>query len=511
MDRPFSTQVGIVYLRSPDSLLTKRDVAKGPLKGVGPYFNQFLNQLSLSQAMPAECIKQHPDDPAMMRYSFCINNFQVFYSLAPNVSSLISGSKMRPKDNHGFYNLMQKRGISILWFDSHPGSLNEELAWQFLSNNEDESNSIHDRALDVETSNSGSLYTASSGVGSPPKLRSENSEFIAFPSLSAKSTLVSAPPDKPVQSTPCRVFDCRNEAKRGQPSNVSQHRSKAREFFQKAMHITRRHAADHSDSTLSQYSSTESSIVDTVYAGNDDADIPERCRAHSPESSSSSGSPVPLLEALEAYVPSERSKRKWTESTTVPPTPNVTPAATHTRVLPSDMSVPTVDSVPRAAHEGGPGGGSDDKPREEPANPEIRVLIALAPLPSTGGRLIKVGMSATGGSKELNADFIQMTGPLMAHMVIESKNLAYLLSATVLDASANIASLSGDDFSVVYKRINMIREIVETYCVKHESVDDVHKFVFPAGKHGLQNTLNIPHPGPSTSHQPDKQQKGNMT
>ncbi|KAJ2832512.1 hypothetical protein GGI24_001198, partial [Coemansia furcata] len=84
MDRPFSTQVGIVYLRSPDSLLTKRDVAKGPLKGVGPYFNQFLNQLSLPQAMPVECIKQHPDDPAIMRYSFCINNFQVFYSLAPN-------------------------------------------------------------------------------------------------------------------------------------------------------------------------------------------------------------------------------------------------------------------------------------------------------------------------------------------------------------------------------------------------------------------------------------------
>ncbi|KAJ2885609.1 hypothetical protein H4R27_001261 [Coemansia aciculifera] len=515
MDRPFSTQVGIVYLRSPDSLLTNRDVAKGPLKGVGPYFNQFLNQLSLSQVMPVERLKQHPDDPALMRYSFCVNNFQVCYSLAPNVSSLISGTKMGPKDNQGFYNLMRKRGVSILWFDSHPGNLNEELAWQFLNNTEDERSNIHDKALDVETPNSGSLYTTSSSAGSPLKSRNELGDYSALPSLSVKSTLVSGPADKPAQSSQCRVFGCKNEAKHSQSNHASPHRSKAREFFQKAMHITRRHAADHSDSTLSQYSSTESSIVDTVCDVTDDADIPERCRAHSPESSRSSGSPVPLLEALEAYVPSERPKKKWTESTTVPPTPNVTPVSTPARLpLSSEFSAQTADSALRATYDGGLGSGGDfggDKLKEEPTKLNISVLIALAPLPSTGGRLIKVALSATGGPKEMNADFIQMTGPLMTHMVIESKNLAYLLSATVLDASANIASLNGDDFSVVYKRISMIKDIVETYCVKHESVDDVHKFIFPVGKHGLQNTLDIPYPGSRTSPRPDGQQKGSRT
>ncbi|KAJ2027662.1 hypothetical protein H4S03_008165, partial [Coemansia sp. S3946] len=376
MDRPFSTQVGIVYLRSPDSLLTNRDVAKGPLKGVGPYFNQFLNQLSLTQVMPVERIKQHPDDPTLMRYSFCVNNFQVCYSLAPNVSSLISGTKMGHKDNQGFYNLMRKRGVSILWFDIHPGNLNEELAWQFLDTIDTECSNVHDKALDVETPNSGSLYTTSSGAGSPIKSRNEHSDYSALPSLSVKSTLVSVPGDKPTQSTQCRLFGCKNEAKHNQSSNTLPHRSKAREFFQKAMHITRRHAADHSDSTLSQYSSTESSIVDTVCDAADDADIPERCRAHSPESSRSSGSPVPLLEALEAYVPSERPKKKWTELTTMPPTPNVTPVSTPVRPpTSSEFPAPTSDSAPRATSDGGQGNGGgdigDDKLKEEPTRPNI--------------------------------------------------------------------------------------------------------------------------------------------
>ncbi|KAJ2736461.1 hypothetical protein IW152_000822 [Coemansia sp. BCRC 34962] len=502
MDRPFSTQVGLIYMRSPDSLLTKRDVAKGPLKGVGPYFNQFLNQLSPSQVMPVERLKQHPDDPTLMRYSFCINNFQVGYSLAPNVSSLISGSKMGPKDNQGFYNLLRKRGIAVMWFDSHPGHLNEELAWQFLSNFEEEHIcAVHDKSLDVDTPNSGSLYTTSSSVGSVAKPRTESSEFSTLPSLSLKSTVVSAPIEKLAHSTQCRVFGCKNEAKRSQSSHGLPHRSKAREFLQKAIHITRRHAADHSDSTLSQCSSAESSVVDTVGDTADDVDIPKRCRAHSPESSSSSESPVPLLEALEAYAPSERPKKKWTESMVIPPTPNVTPVSTLARIpVASDYSAPTASSASKATNSSGQGDGgvssNGGQSKEGAMKIGIRVLIALAPLPSTGGRLIKVSLTAKGGTEEMNTDFMQMTGPLMTNMVIESKNLAYLLSATVLDASANIASLNGDDFSVVYKRISMIKEIVETYCLKHETVDDVHKCVFPVGKHGIQHALFIPHPGP---------------
>ncbi|KAJ2001818.1 hypothetical protein GGI04_003592 [Coemansia thaxteri] len=383
MDRPFSAQAGVIYLRSPDSLLTKRDISKGPLKGVSDGFNLFLNQLSRTQDMPTERIKQHPDDPTLMRYSFCINNFEVCYNLAPNVSSLISGSTMGPQDNH---------------------------------------------------------KSKSSAQG-------------------------------------------------------SQHRFKAREFIQKAMHITRRYAPDNSDSTVSRCSS-EPSLADTACNEDTDADVPERCRAHSPESSHSSGSEVALLEALEHYVPHNQSSKKRSEAT-VPPTPNSTPTATP-KVL--------QDAAPRESAKGiGPSsqaemaGGSQtggelgaNTPADEPAKPNIRILIAIAPIPHTGGRLVKVGLSATGGSKEMNADFVQMTGPLLPQMVIESKNLAHLLSATVLDAAANMASLNCDDFSVVCKRIGMIRHIIETYCAKYKSVDDVHKFIFPAGRSGLANTLDIP-------------------
>ncbi|KAJ2332091.1 hypothetical protein GGI00_002949, partial [Coemansia sp. RSA 2681] len=196
MDRPFSAQVGVVYLRSHDSLMTKRDISKGPLKGVGPYFNQFLNQLSLSQVMPVKRTKQHPEDPTLMRYSFCVNNFEVCYGLAPNVSELISGSKMGPKDNSRFYSQMSERGIAILWFDNHPGSLNEELAWQFLNDIDDERSDQCDKATDVDTYNSDSLYTSKSSVGSQVKSRNESSEYAWNLTTSKKGMMTAAPPDK---------------------------------------------------------------------------------------------------------------------------------------------------------------------------------------------------------------------------------------------------------------------------------------------------------------------------
>ncbi|KAJ1840391.1 hypothetical protein LPJ70_004677 [Coemansia sp. RSA 2708] len=84
-----------------------------------------------------------------------------------------------------------------------------------------------------------------------------------------------------------------------------------------------------------------------------------------------------------------------------------------------------------------------------------------------------------------------MTGPLMSNMVVEAKDIAYILSATVLDASANIASLQGEDFSMVYKRMEMIRNIIRKYGVKHTSIDSVHKFMFPVGTSGVQSTFHV--------------------
>ncbi|KAJ2007447.1 hypothetical protein H4R26_000772 [Coemansia thaxteri] len=503
MDRPFSAQAGVIYLRSPDSLLTKRDISKGPLKGVSDGFNLFLNQLSRTQDMPTERIKQHPDDPTLMRYSFCINNFEVCYNLAPNVSSLISGSTMGPQDNQCFYSLLRERGIYILWFDVHPGDLDAGLAWHYIDHSANKRQSQQSRSHSTSETSVFSSQTAHHNRNGPWKSRNgpRRDQELALspptgcPIVSRMYKGALAPSDKPAQSILSKTASSKSDSKSKSSAQGSQHRFKAREFIQKAMHITRRYAPDNSDSTVSRCSS-EPSLADTACNEDTDADVPERCRAHSPESSHSSGSEVALLEALEHYVPHNQSSKKRSEAT-VPPTPNSTPTATP-KVL--------QDAAPRESAKGiGPSsqaemaGGSQtggelgaNTPADEPAKPNIRILIAIAPIPHTGGRLVKVGLSATGGSKEMNADFVQMTGPLLPQMVIESKNLAHLLSATVLDAAANMASLNCDDFSVVCKRIGMIRHIIETYCAKYKSVDDVHKFIFPAGRSGLANTLDIP-------------------
>ncbi|KAJ1947284.1 hypothetical protein GGF37_000586 [Kickxella alabastrina] len=125
--------------------------------------------------------------------------------------------------------------------------------------------------------------------------------------------------------------------------------------------------------------------------------------------------------------------------------------------------------------------------------PKMRVLIAVAPVDHTCGHLVKVSMSASGGSKQMNDEFIRMTGPLMSSTIVETKQLAALLSTTVTDASANIASLNCDDFSVVNRRMGMITSIIENYCVKHKTVDDLHKYLFSVGKSGVQSTFAIPH------------------
>ncbi|KAJ1730762.1 hypothetical protein LPJ61_002851 [Coemansia biformis] len=126
----------------------------------------------------------------------------------------------------------------------------------------------------------------------------------------------------------------------------------------------------------------------------------------------------------------------------------------------------------------------------------VRVLIALAPIENTQGRLLKVAISATGGPEELNGDFERMTGPLMSNAIVQTKDIAHMLSSTILDAAANRASLQGDDFSMIYKREEMLADMIGKYAIRHQSIDDAHKFMFPVGKSGMQCTLDV-HDGAS--------------
>ncbi|KAJ2793811.1 hypothetical protein H4R20_006426, partial [Coemansia guatemalensis] len=176
-----------------------------------------------------------------------------------------------------------------------------------------------------------------------------------------------------------------------------------------------------------------------------------------------------------------RVSNKGKQPETVPQTPENTPTESLIAALasnPDDRFAKTSNTS--GAHDG-------------VAEPTIRFLIALSPVADTKGRLLKIAVSATGGSAKLNQEFENMTGPLMTKMVVESKNIANILSATVLDASANIASLQGEDFSMVYKRMEMIKDIIKKYGIRYQSVDDAHKSMFPVGQSGVESTFHIPH------------------
>ncbi|KAJ2791720.1 hypothetical protein H4R20_006828, partial [Coemansia guatemalensis] len=132
MDRPFSAYAGVIYLQSEKSLSTKRNLCKGPLLGVSAEFRHFLMMLNRSRTALPEEMNRRTGGMPLLRYVFTIRGFKICYNLAPNISSLISGRKMSPHDNQYFYELLRKRGIAVLWFDSYAGILDKNLAWEFI-------------------------------------------------------------------------------------------------------------------------------------------------------------------------------------------------------------------------------------------------------------------------------------------------------------------------------------------------------------------------------------------
>ncbi|KAJ1872309.1 hypothetical protein LPJ55_003191 [Coemansia sp. RSA 990] len=468
LDRPFSAHAGIIYLQSPDSLSTKRDICKGPLRGTSVEFSRFLNLLNQLQLSPAELLKRQSNLP-LLRYVFAIKGFKVCYNLAPNISSLISREPMCPEDNLEFYQLLRQRGIAVLWFDSHPGSLNTDLAWQFIDRLRSYAEKPRRKFSDDEylqpsnhkTDNQSSGLDDSADTGPPLPSDQASRPSSADPSSSLTDSLL----------------DSRYAASY---SNGKQSKTLIGRMF----HI-KRHAHLNSNNGLYRCCS-EPGITLSKRS-------PKRAvKPITPESVRSARTGVSVSTNVQPPDKEAGTSLKGKR-----------PLGTKSMAKDASLGGP-LDKLLKASirknsttYSAQP--GHNDISRQAPgvteeltdSGPRVRILIALAPVVDTNGRLLKVAVSTTGGSNKLNNDFARMTGPLMSNMVVESKSIAQILSATILDASANMASLHNDDFSMVYKRTEMIKNIIDKYSIKHESISSAHKFMFPVGTSGVQSTFHI--------------------
>ncbi|KAJ1822062.1 hypothetical protein LPJ56_003139, partial [Coemansia sp. RSA 2599] len=500
LDRPFSAFAGVIYLRSEDSLTVERAMAKGPIKGISPEFSRFLASLDRNRSAPVERMKRYPDDPQLIRYSFKERSFQVSYDLAPNVSSLISGCTMCRRDNEKFYKLIQDRGIYVLWFDSHQGDLDHQLAWQFLDNRNDIVVGQAQDPLKQERAQTGSSQGASPATpGFSPiseKLQSKREASAIEERLKSATTQ----PDYACATSPSKRGSGHESSKAGadHPPGTEHGFTKTRAFglFQRAVGMARReHPAEGTHALFRSTSEPNDACQPNIaeYMPAEPKEHPRRNHqprqpGHSPAADYSE-TLVGLKDALRMAV--DKNARGYFDTTQKEATTKEAASTPISPVFRSPANARTF-SESAACHSGGQSEHGSPRSTSSDSTSKIRVLIGLAPIPHTGGRLIKITMSANDGSKQMNDDFVRMTGPLMPSMVVEAKNLASLLSATIMDASANIASLRCEDFSVVSKRVEMITSIIESFSVKHRSISDAHKYMFPVGKSGVQNTLDIP-------------------
>ncbi|KAJ2479156.1 hypothetical protein IWW56_003277 [Coemansia sp. RSA 2131] len=476
LDRPFSANTGIIYLQSPDSLSTKRDICKGPLRGTSHEFSHFLSMLNRQQLSPIEMVKRHSDVP-LLRYVFGIKGFKVCYNLAPNLSALISGKKMCAEDNREFYEQLRERGIAVLWFDSHPGNLDTDLAWQFIDRLQSYTVQPQRQFYDEEYLQTGTQSRASStqpDASEPLHDVSENRSQ----SAGMYSTRFYTPPDRKPGLIKRAIRQRRGQRSPNLESKVSRSSSEPG-----SVPSAKSCSRVSKPTWLQGYTRSTLTGISTTNV-NRPRDASQGTKAFpSINSPYATGSPQGT-KSHERHSKDKRTmadicKEKSTESMFAFSAPN-----------------------PQDPHQSP--ANEDERTREnrdaKTSESKVRILICLAPVVSTRGRLIKIAVSATGGSDKLNQDFIRMTGPLMSNMVVEAKDIAYILSATILDTSANMASLRGEDFSMVYKRMEMIKHIIEKYSIKHESVESVHKFMFPVGSSGVQSTFHI---NPSTASRVD--------
>ncbi|KAI8325810.1 hypothetical protein GQ54DRAFT_177841 [Martensiomyces pterosporus] len=476
--RPFTAHAGIIYLHSIDSLLGKRELSKGPLKGVSQEFSSFLARLGRPNATPTERLKRHPADAILMKYSFCSENFEVSYNMAPNVSSLIRGCAMDPGDNDMFYGLLRDRYVTVVWFDEYPGIMDTDMLWKFIDEKDNASPppppqpphaDAHLGAAAIPRVFRSEYVIAGHEQGFQwPKGRSSTESSRCDPrsksnlhrvasSHSVSVSMLEGAGDKPA----------RHRRKKSVPNECQITRLKPQNMLRKAIARGQK---------MSPYVSGAEDLRSFSAPGSRESSQSARSSTDMLDSNGGTISPVKsesLLPRNQSFTTAQeqldtrcaRGKKATsaTESAATPPNP-------------ADAE----------------GMESSAGKTEEAPETQLRFLITLVPVRQTRGRLTKIRLSASGGSERMNSDFVRMTGPLASEMVVQTKALAPLLSATIIDAAANIASLRGEDFSVVYKRSAMLTSIIKEHSVKHRTIEEAHKFFFPKGKGGIQNTLEIP-------------------
>ncbi|KAJ2502931.1 hypothetical protein GGH96_000667 [Coemansia sp. RSA 1972] len=468
LDRPFSANTGIIYLQSPDSLSTKRDICKGPLRGTSHEFSHFLSMLNHQQLSPIEMVKRHSDVP-LLRYVFGIKGFKVCYNLAPNLSALISGKKMCAEDNREFYELLRERGIAVLWFDSYPGNLDTDLAWQFIDQVQSYTVQPQRQFYDEEYLQTGTQSRASPAQPDASEPLHDVSEDRSQ-SAGMYSTRFYSPPERKPGLIKRAIHQRRGQQSPNMDSQVSRSISEPG-----SVPSAKSRSRVSKPTWLQGYTRSTLTGISTITDVNQPRDASQGTKAFpSINSPYATGSP----QGTKSHERHSKGKRKMAD-------------------ISKEKSAESMFTFsgpnPQDPHQSSAAG--DERTREDTdaktSESKVRIIICLAPVVSTRGRLIKIAVSATGGSDKLNHDFIRMTGPLISNMVVEAKDIAYILSATILDTSANMASLRGEDFSMVYKRMEMIKHIIEKYSIKHESIESVHKFMFPVGTSGVQSTFHI--------------------
>ncbi|KAJ2076762.1 hypothetical protein H4R24_005520 [Coemansia sp. RSA 988] len=488
MDRSFSAYAGVIYLQSEKSLSTKRNVCKGPLLGVSTEFNHFLKTLDRSQTAPPEEMSRNSGDMPLLRYVFTTGGSKVCYNLAPNVSSLISGKKMSSRDNQYFYELLRKRGIAVMWFDSYAGILDKNLAWEFIDQLQ---NCSDDPGQQPKVCDDEYLHTQTSSARQPDISDTAGSTYGTSIDPTWSQDIPRASPlaesfRSAARSTP--PFLTKGSKRSDTFPRRKPYKPKKSGFLNRAIRRLHLNVSQDVDEPLPRSESEPAMILNTKSKPKSPGNTPHHSATHSVGSGTSKGSRATRassghtsLDGMPKYNNVKRASDKGKQPETVLGEPKSAPTEPLMAALPSNPD----DNCAKASY-------TSSVPNDI-TEPTMRIMIALSPVADTKGRLVKIAVSATGGSEKLNEDFENMTGPLMTRMVVETKNVTNILSATVLDASANMASLQGKDFSMVYRRMEMIKDIIRKYGIKYESTDDAHKSMFPVGQSGVESTLHIPH------------------
>ncbi|KAJ1995784.1 hypothetical protein GGI25_000764 [Coemansia spiralis] len=484
LTRPFTAQTGVIYLSSRESLYINRRYAKGPLLGVSPAFKQFLETLGQSHSTPLTRLKRHPDDPTVTKYTFSVDCFEVGYNMAPNISSLLSNVPMGARNNKVFYEAMQNRGITVIWFDKHSGNLDENLAWDFLNDLDGVPSSP---AKDIDKNKLKPSRTNGKARTEEPKTqvgaKTQSTASKLFRAESAHSDIDIGHSRESTRSS------SRGSTRADESRHTAPHRYRTRGFFERAMHISHKQQLDSSSSNIgSPFLRSASEPRGDKEAARTIEAVSDEYNLHESDSSSRIVGGVVIgqeeraqgkqpLPGLPYQSESLRTLSQYTADGEEFHKVDATAGYEHTAFKDQQQHHHRTDT--------------DDGKKGYTA-PKIRVFIALAPIENAGGRLLKIRISATGASKELNRKFVEMTGPLASSMTVNIDDITYLLSATVINAAANIASLNCDDFSAVEKRMDMIKNIISNYSSRIDSISSLHKLIFPAGKHGVGSAFKIP-------------------